>query len=70
MLCCAAEYGWVQEISEDRHSALPLYEVNATEGESIDLNIFFLHNGPSSRDYYTFTIATGGSAMSRPSQTH
>ena len=60
----------MQEISEDRQSGLPLYEVNATEGESIDLNIFFLQNGPSSRDYYTFTITTGGSAISRPSQTH
>ena len=55
----------MKNISEDRHSALPLYEVKATEGDSIDLNIFFLQNGPSSRDYYTFTITTGGSAISK-----
>ena len=59
------EYGWVRNISEDRQSALPVAAVNAIEGDTIDLSIFFLQNGPSNKDSYSFTIIAGGSALSK-----
>ena len=70
LLCCVllkyciklSEYGWVGQISDDRWSAVPQSEVNVTEGDSIELSVYFLQNGPSSSDSYTFTITSTGSA--------
>ena len=59
----AAEYGWVQDISQDRQSAVPQVHIDAVEGDIIPLNIFFFQNGPSSTDYILFTITTGGTAI-------
>ena len=59
------EYGWVQDISEIGHSALPQTEINVREGSNIDLNIFFLENGPSNRDKYHFRITTRGTALGK-----
>jgi hypothetical protein len=57
------EYGWVQDISEDRQSALPQADISATEGDSIALRIYFVQNGPSNIDYFLFSITTGGTAI-------
>ena len=59
------EYGWMQDISEIGHSALPQTEIIVREGTTIDLNIFFLENGPSNRDKYHFRITTGGTALGK-----
>ena len=55
----------MQSITGDRQSALPLTEVHVTEGDSIDLSIYFLQNGPSHRDSINFEITTTGSAASK-----
>ena len=78
LLCCVllkhcikiSEYGWVGQISDDRWSAVPQSEVNVTEGESVELNIYFLQNGPSSSDFYTFTMTSSGSAERKRVMVH
>ena len=55
----------MQSITGDMQSALPLTGVHVTEGDNIDLTIFFLRNGPSHRDSINFEITTSrGSATS------
>ena len=58
----------MQGITQGNQSTLLQGEINVLEGESIDLNIYFLQYGPSNTDYYTFTITTGGSAMGMKNQ--
>ena len=60
----------MQSITVDRQSALPLSEVHVTEGDSIDLSIFFLQNGPNHRDFINFEITTTGSATSTEAVLH
>ena len=54
--------GWVQDIAEDRQSAVPQDDIFATEGEVISLNVYFTKNGPRSPFGLSYTIETGGSA--------
>ena len=54
----------MQSITGDMQSALPLTEVHVTEGDNIDLTIFFLQNGPNHQDSINFEITTTGSATS------
>ena len=54
--------GWVQDIAEDRQSAIPQDDIFATEGELISLNVYFTKNGPRSPFGLSYTIETGGSA--------
>ena len=58
-----AEYGWVQDISEDRQYALPQADIAVTEGDFVALSIYFLQNGPSNTDSYLFSITTRGTAI-------
>ena len=55
----------MEEVSEDKWSAIPLAGVNVTEGDDVHLNVYFLQNGPSNTDLYVFIITTNETAISK-----
>ena len=55
-------YGWVQDIAEDRHSAIPQDDIYTEEGENVSLNIYSTKNGPRNFLTLSFTVETSGSA--------
>ena len=61
-MCSATVFGWVQNVSADRSSAvLQKGNINAVEGDVIPLTVYFTKNGPRFLGL-TVNIETGGSA--------
>jgi hypothetical protein len=57
-------YGWVQNINEEFTAAEPLTEINATEGDTIILTVFYTKNLPRSSLFVHFKeLETNGSAI-------
>ena len=61
IMCSVAVFGWVQNITADRSSAVLQESIDAVEGEEISLTVYFTKNGPHFMGLM-FDIETGGSA--------